>query len=61
MKKNYQNPETEIVFVGLANLIMQEDPEMSDGEMGNQHNLASENEIFDENDIVNGSSNLWDN
>lgn len=61
MKKNYQNPETEIVFVGLANLIMDEDPEMSPGELGPGHNLANDNEIFDENEIVNGSSNLWDN
>lgn len=62
MKKSYLNPETEIVTIGLSNVILdEEDPEMSPGELGPTGNLTNESDIFEEDDMMKGSSgNLWD-
>ena len=61
MKKIYQYPETEIVFVGLSKLIMAGDEGAGSGVIGNEGNLTNENVTFEE-DIENTgtSSNLWD-
>ena len=65
MKKIYQYPETEIVFVGLSKLIMGGDngPGEESGKIGNGDDgpgiLTNENNIF-EDDTQTGKSSLWD-
>ena len=64
MKKIYKYPETEIVFVGLSKLIMQNGEGENSGDIGEQDDpiqggiLTNENKIFE--DDSPGKSSLWD-
>ncbi|MBR6263154.1 MAG: hypothetical protein IKR05_08045 [Prevotella sp.] len=64
MKKNYQNPETEIVLVGLSKLILQDDDPDNSGQIGNGDDgpgiVANESDLFDEDFTKGASGNLWD-
>ena len=59
MKKIYQYPETEIVFVGLSKLIMAGDQGTGSGVIGKEGTLTNENQIF-EDDSPEVKSSLWD-
>ena len=61
MKKKYQYPETEIVFVGLSKLIMAGDEGAGSGVIGNEGAMTNENVVFEEDiETHSTSSNLWD-